>query len=74
MCEVDTVTRLGGDEFVVILNGSSKALIAETAQRILDSLTMTVKGNSIELQVSAGIGIAIYPEDNTNSLIIKIRR
>lgn len=73
--EVDTVARLSGDEFVVILNGTSKELIAETAQRILDSLTMTIKGNSFELQVSVGIGITIYPEDNNNPLhVIKIRR
>lgn len=68
--EVDTVARLGGDEFVVILNGTSKELVSETAQRILDSLTMTVKENNIELQVSASIGIAIYPEDNTNPLML----
>lgn len=68
--EVDTVARLGGDEFVVILNGTSKELIAETAQRILDSLTMTVQEENIELPVSASIGIAIYPEDNTNPLML----
>lgn len=68
--EVDTVARLGGDEFVVILNGTSQELITETAQRILDSLTMTIKENDVELKVSASIGIAIYPTDNTSPLTL----
>jgi len=62
--EVDTVARLGGDEFVVILNSTSTEMIAVTAQRIIDSLTLTVKENEIELEVSASIGIAIYPDDS----------
>jgi diguanylate cyclase (GGDEF)-like protein/PAS domain S-box-containing protein len=62
--EVDTVARLGGDEFVVILNNTSTEMIAVTAQRIIDSLTLTIKDNDIELQVSASIGIAIYPDDS----------
>lgn len=64
--EVDTAARLGGDEFVVILNGTSKEMISDTAQRIIDSLTLTVKQEDIERQVSASIGIAIYPKDSTN--------
>jgi len=70
--EVDTVARLGGDEFIVILNGTSIELITETAQRILDALCLTIKENGIELQVSASIGIAVYPSDNTNpSTLVK---
>lgn len=68
--EIDTVARLGGDEFIVILNGTSIELITETAQRILDALTMSIHENDIELQVSASIGIAIYPSDNTNPLTL----
>lgn len=62
--EVDTVARLGGDEFVIVLNGTSKELISLTAQRIIDSLTMTVTGKSIELPISASVGIAVYPADS----------
>lgn len=68
--EVDTAARLGGDEFVVILNGTSREMIAVTAQRIVDMLTLTIRENSIELQVSASIGIALYPEDSTNPLTL----
>jgi len=68
--EVDTVARLGGDEFVVILNGTSKDMICLTAQRIIDFLTLSVKDGQIELQVSASIGIALYPQDNKNPLVL----
>ena len=68
--QVDTVARLGGDEFVVILNGTSKELIAVTAQRIIDFLTLNVKDQAVELQVSASIGIAMYPQDSCSPLIL----
>jgi two-component system CheB/CheR fusion protein len=68
--EVDTVTRLGGDEFVVILNGTSKDMICLTAQRIIDFLTLSVKNLQKELQVSASIGIALYPQDSKNPLLL----
>jgi diguanylate cyclase (GGDEF)-like protein/PAS domain S-box-containing protein len=64
--EVDTAARLGGDEFVVILNGTSKEMVSDTAQRIIDSLTMKVTEKGIERQISASIGIAIYPVDSIN--------
>lgn len=65
--EVDTPARLGGDEFIVVLNGTSQQLIAATAQRILDSLTLTVTEQNLELRVSASIGIAIFPEDSVTA-------
>lgn len=70
--EVDTVTRLGGDEFVVILNGTSKDMVYLTAQRIIDFLSLSVKNQQLELQVSASIGIALYPQDSKSpSLLLK---
>lgn len=66
--QVDTVARLGGDEFVIILNGTSTDMIAVTAQRIIDFLTLQVKAQTIELQVSASIGISLYPQDSKNPL------
>lgn len=68
--QVDTVSRLGGDEFVVILNGTSKDMIAVTALRIIDFLTLNVKDQTTELQVSASIGISIYPQDSSSPMVL----
>jgi diguanylate cyclase (GGDEF)-like protein/PAS domain S-box-containing protein len=68
--QVDTVTRLGGDEFVVILNGTSKDMIAVTALRIIDFLTLSVKDHATEIQVSASIGISIYPQDSNSPMVL----
>ena len=68
--QVDTVTRLGGDEFVVILNGTSKDMIAVTALRIIDFLTLSVKDHTTEIQVSASIGISIYPQDSHSAMVL----
>jgi len=62
--EDDTVARLGGDEFTMILSELRQAEDAiHVAQKILDAVQqpMTVAGMTIEL--SASIGIALYPED-----------
>lgn len=64
--QVDSVARLGGDEFVVILNGTDTDMISVTAQRIIDFLTISVS----DLQVSASIGISLYPQDSKNPLIL----
>lgn len=68
--QVDTVARLGGDEFVVILNGTSKDMIADTALRIIDFLTLSIKDQVTELQVSASIGVSIYPQDSNNPMVL----
>ena len=68
--QVDSVARLGGDEFVVILNGTSTEMIDVTAKRIIDFLTITVKDQTSALQVSASIGISLYPQDSKNPLVL----
>jgi diguanylate cyclase (GGDEF)-like protein/PAS domain S-box-containing protein len=64
--EVDTVARLGGDEFAVILNGTSDALVESTAYRILKSIDLPInnKNNNIDFNVTASIGIAMFPDDS----------
>ena len=68
--QVDSVARLGGDEFVIILNGTSTEMIAVTAKRIIDFLTISVKDKTNELLVSASIGISLYPQDSKNPLVL----
>lgn len=68
----DTLARFGGDEFVFVAQGikvpSDAALVA---QRILAALrpAFTIEGR--ELHVTTSIGVALYPDDasDTESLI-----
>ena len=62
----DTAARLGGDEFVVLienLEGEEEALVV--AKKLLHTLSqpMTLDGHPV--QVSASIGIALYPTRNS---------
>jgi|GEM_PF-6389725 diguanylate cyclase (GGDEF)-like protein len=56
----DCVGRLGGDEFVAVLGDISKLETAnEIADRIIEAISQTEKG----INLSASIGVAIYPRN-----------
>ena len=58
----DTVARLGGDEFAVILpKVSSDAEIEEVAQRIVTTMALPFLLSSGTVNISASVGVAIYP-------------
>ena len=62
--EMDTCARLGGDEFALVLaNVQGQDQTALVAQRILGSLEGQLNIGGIQLQASASIGIAIFPDD-----------
>lgn len=64
----DTVSRQGGDEFIVLLSEISDA---EDAALIADKIRLTVlESYTIEghlLQLTASIGVSVYPEDGANA-------
>ncbi|CAM3907924.1 transporter substrate-binding domain-containing protein [Rheinheimera salexigens] len=64
----DTVSRFGGDEFVVLLTGlmhrNDAAIVAEKVlQRLKQSIMLSIGS----VTIGASIGIAIYPDDGTDS-------
>jgi diguanylate cyclase (GGDEF)-like protein/PAS domain S-box-containing protein len=60
----DTVARLGGDEFTVILTGSAEVGHAEqVAQHIIDVLRAPFRIGIEQLNISASVGITLYPGD-----------
>ena len=66
---VDTIARVGGDEFVVILPAGGRSEdVGRTAEKILETLEapFAVEGSSTE--VSASVGIALYPEHGADGL------
>jgi len=60
----DVITRYGGDEFIIVLEDVNSIEEVNTkAQRLLDTLQdpFTIKNH--ELNVSASIGISLFPRD-----------
>jgi diguanylate cyclase (GGDEF)-like protein/PAS domain S-box-containing protein len=63
----DTVARLGGDEFVLLLGGLRDVGECQVTLERLLRLVATpcvIEGTAITL--SASIGVALYPQDNTD--------
>ena len=64
----DIISRIGGDEFVAALvNITKHEDAAVVAQKILDSLSMPIMVEGHELQISASIGISVYPDDGNDA-------
>ncbi len=63
----DTVSRLGGDEFVILLSEIEKAQDAAlVAQKILHELSLSFTVYGHELNITASIGISVYPDDGND--------
>ncbi len=64
----DTLARLGGDEFVAVLVDLTQAEDAEPVlERLLQAASDPVTVGNTGLQVSASMGIAVYPRDGTHT-------
>lgn len=66
--KVDTVARIGGDEFTVILPKLGDPLHAgKVANAIIQSLTEPFLIDGMSLEISASIGITLYPADGSEA-------
>jgi diguanylate cyclase (GGDEF)-like protein/PAS domain S-box-containing protein len=59
----DLLVRLGGDEFVVVLPTTSRERALEVSERISKALAKPFSISGEQLEISASIGLAIYPDD-----------
>ena len=59
----DTFARLGGDEFVIVLAIDEPDDAVVVAERIIAAVAEPFLIDAAELQVSASLGIALYPDD-----------
>jgi diguanylate cyclase len=70
--ECDTIGRLGGDEFIVALPQSKDLPNAiSVANRLLEMISRPYFVDGHEVQVSASIGVSVYPThgDNADALL-----
>ena len=66
--EVDVVARLGGDEFTLMMGAlDSISSIDRVATTILEKLAAPFHLKDTKIHISASIGIAIYPDDATET-------
>lgn len=67
----DYIAHLGGDEFAVVVNNfSDQHSLASIAQRIMDNIYRDVSFGDFTLNVSASIGIAIYPQHGLKARLL----
>lgn len=68
---VDTVSRVGGDEFVVLLSqiGTTEDA-ARVADKLITELSQPYGVEGHELQVTASVGICIYPDNGTQPNVL----
>jgi diguanylate cyclase len=61
--DYDTIARLGGDEFAILLTDIENYTdVAHIASRLCETLSTPVAGESHALQVTASVGISVYPD------------
>jgi diguanylate cyclase (GGDEF)-like protein len=68
---MDIVARLGGDEFVIVVNDClDPATLSKVASRVLTVLCEPLRLAERAVQVSASVGIALYPSDGADSITL----
>ncbi|TLX48110.1 hypothetical protein C1E24_04745 [Pseudoalteromonas phenolica] len=64
----DTVARMGGDEFVILVDSiKERAHIHTVIEKVLLTCSGEYELKGIQLNVTLSAGIAVYPDDGTNS-------
>jgi len=67
----DTVARVGGDEFLLLMEDAmSAADVATLARRLTEALRQPFEVAGQRVDVSASIGVAIYPEHGERAKLI----
>jgi len=62
-------SRVGGDEFVLLVEGDHLQA-GRVAERVLASLNKPLRVESVEMQLGASVGVAVYPEHGSRPKLI----
>ena len=66
--EGDVIGRMGGHEFVVLIEEFTEvSQVAEVAKKLLDTVTRPFVLHGQSCQVTASLGISIYPDDGSDA-------
>ena len=68
--EGEFVARLGGDEFVAIVPIEDRIEAFEAAERLRAAVVVPMEAEHAELQCGASIGIALWPDDATETSVL----
>ncbi|WP_445376553.1 putative bifunctional diguanylate cyclase/phosphodiesterase [Niveispirillum fermenti] len=67
MRATDTLARIGGDEFVLVLGGiDDQESYTAILDRVLETCRRPIMLGSASLQVSASIGVTVYPTNSSD--------
>ena len=62
-------SRVGGDEFVLLIEGDQPHA-CKVAEQVLAALQKPLRVEALDLQLSASVGVAVYPEDGSRPKLI----
>jgi two-component system CheB/CheR fusion protein len=65
--DADTLSRMGVDEFIAVLGNVTLQDIIRVANRIVTTMATAFLINNSKLNLSASVGIAVFPEDGNDS-------
>ncbi|MDT9002297.1 PAS domain S-box protein [Paucibacter sp. APW11] len=64
----DTIARLGGDEFVLLLAELERSNQCQPLlERVLSAIQAPLQVGSLQLQITASIGVTLFPEDGADA-------
>jgi len=66
----DIVARVGGDEFIILLEDTDRERTEQVVQRILANLSAPYTVNGESFEVTASVGISIFPDDGSDIEIL----